>query len=102
MKQTSKDEDKLLADFVGKEVQWDDYRKLWVTEEGIWVPEVDWNQLMLVVDKLRSYHTLDEFLYMLIYTTLDTPIGNFEFIYAKIVTAIKAIKKVENESFQVN
>lgn len=99
-----KDLNKLLADFVGEEVAWDDLYEDWVfkgysgyvVKYNLWKPDQNWNQLMQIIDKIKPMWK-DEIYGYEISQFCDTPIGNsIIVIYEKLVTLVKLITNEQN------
>ena len=99
-----KDLNKLLADFVGEEVVWDNLYNEWAfvgysgyeAEHNLWEPDQNWNQLMQVVDKIKPMWKDERYGYE-ISQFCDTPIGNsIIVIYEKLVTLVKLIMDEQN------
>lgn len=92
----NKESNKLLAEFIGVEVEWNDLYDEWMLYEYdwkpfLWKPASDWNQLHLVIDEFKSTPSLSKHNHIAV-GVLDIPIGyKQEFIYNKVVNAIKFI-----------
>lgn len=92
-----KESNKLLADFLERDVTWNDLHDDWMLYEYdgkpiLWEPDSDWNQLMQVVEKLHlEYYKKTDFMYE-IGEILAIPIGNsITWIYNKVVNVVKLI-----------
>lgn len=94
-----KESNKLLANFVREEVEWDDLYEEWVIkgyepEHGLWEPDTDWNQLHQVLDELKTLSVEDDIILLRINDLLDIPVGNsIRFIYNKVINTVKIINE---------
>ena len=92
----NKETNKLLADFLKEEVEWDEKYCNWTFKKRspdycIFDPDSDWNQLMQVIDKLKPMWKSESYGYE-VSQFMDTPIGNsIEVIYEKVVTLVKLL-----------
>ena len=97
----NKETNKLLADFLGEKLTWNDLHDDWMLYEYdgkpiLWKPDSDWNQLMPVIDKIKETSSEDDIIVYNISHLLDTPIGcSQQFIYRKV---IKVVQLIINES----
>lgn len=95
-----KESNKLLADFVGEVVMWNEDYNSWVfiDYEGdysrSWKPDSDWNQLHQVLDELKTLFVEDDIILLRINDLLDIPVGNsIQFIYDKVINTVKIINE---------